>query len=139
MSIIGWPPSGGGGLGFPEAALPRAARKLGRERVEPLIQELAEMVEPGVELTERWCVDGIEPPRAHRPDGREPAVAQDLEVLRHGRLRDPELGLDDGGDRPRAQFAIGEQLEDPPPNRIAKNVERVRALILEGVAYISQD
>ena len=84
-------------------------------------------------------VDGVEPPRAVRPDGREAAVAQDPEVLRDGRLRDPELGLDDRGDRPRGQLAIGEQLEDPPPDRVAQDVERVhRPIILEGMTYISQ-
>ncbi len=41
-----------------------------------------------------------EPPRAFRPDGRKAAVPQDPEVLRHGRLRDPELFLDDGRDGP---------------------------------------
>ena len=46
-------------------------------------------------------------------------------MLRHGRLRDPELGLDDGGDRPGGQLAVGEELEDPPPDRVAQDVERV--------------
>ena len=34
------------------------------------------------------------------PDAREAALPQDLEVLRDGRLRDPELGLDDAAQRP---------------------------------------
>ena len=83
------------------------------------------MVEPVVELAERRRVDRVQPARALGPDGREPAVPQDLEVLRHGRLRDPELGLDDGRDRPRGQLAVGEQLEDPAADRVAEDVERV--------------
>ena len=53
-------------------------------------------------------------------------------MLRDGRLRDPELGLDDGGDRPGGQLAIGEQLEDPAPDRVAEDVERVHAPMIEG-------
>ena len=77
-------------------------------------------------------VDGVEPAGALGSDGREPAVAQHPQVLRHGRLRDAELRLDDGGDRARGQLAIGEQLEDPAPDRVAEDVERVHARILEG-------
>ena len=57
------------------------------------------MVEPVVELSERRRVDGIQPSCALGANRGEPAVSKDLEVLRHGRLRDPELGPDDGGDR----------------------------------------
>ena len=122
-----------------EAALALAAGELGRERVEPLVPEPAEGVEPVVELVERRRVDGVEPPRAVRPDRREAAVAQDLEVLRDGRLRDAELGLDDRGDRPRGQLAVGEQLEDPAADRVAEDVERVHAATLQSSTYISQD
>ena len=46
-------------------------------------------------------------------------------MLRHGGLRDPELALGDLGDRPGGQLAVREQLEDPPPDRVAQDVERV--------------
>ena len=46
-------------------------------------------------------------------------------MLRHGRLRDPELRLDDRRDRPRRQLAIGEQLEDPATDGVSEDVERV--------------
>ena len=108
-----------------EAALALAAGELGRERVEALLPEPAEVVEPVVDLLERRRVDRVEPARALGPDGREPAVAQDLEVLRDGRLRDPELRLDDVADRAGRQLAVGEELEDPPPDRVAQDVERV--------------
>ena len=113
---------GGGGA---EAAFALAARELGRERVEALVPEPAEVVEPVVELAERRGVDGVQPAGALGPDGREPALAQDLEVLRHGGLRDPELGLDDRRDRPGRQLAIGEQFEDPAADGVSEDVERV--------------
>ena len=74
-----------GGLAT-EAALALAAGELGGERVEPLVPEPAEGVEPVVQLVERRRVDGVEPPRPVRADRREAAVAEDLEVLRDGRL-----------------------------------------------------
>ena len=119
---------GGGGA---QAALALAAGELRRERVEALLPERAEVVEPVLDLAERRRVDGVEPPGALGPDRREPAVAQDLEVLRDGRLRDPELRLDDRGDRPGGQLAVGEQLEDPPPDRVAEDVERVHEAIVK--------
>ncbi len=77
-----------------EAPFTFATREVGRERVESLLPEAAERVEPCVDVVERRRVDGVEPPGALGPDRREAALAQDLEVLRDGRLRDPELGLD---------------------------------------------
>ena len=88
-----------------EAAFAPAARELGRERVETLFPEAAEAVEPHVDLLERRRVDRVEPPGAVGPDGREAVVAQDPEVLRDGRLRDAELGLDVRRDRPGGQLA----------------------------------
>ena len=110
-----------------EASLALAARQLGRERIEALLPEVAERVEPRVDLVERRGVDRVEPPGAIRPDRREAAVAQDPQVLRDGRLRDPELGLDDGGQCPGGQLPIGEQLQDPPSDRVPQDVERVHA------------
>ena len=54
-------------------------------------------------------------------------------MLRDGRLRDPELGLDDGGERPRGQLPVGEQLEDPPPDRVAQDIERVHVAMIEAM------
>ena len=88
---------------------------------------MAEWVEPRIDLVERRRVDRVEPSGAVRPDRREAAVAQHPEMLRDGRLRDPELGLDDGGQRPGGQLPIGEQLQDPPSDRVTQDVERVHA------------
>jgi hypothetical protein len=108
-----------------ESALALAASEFGRERVEALTPEPAEMVEPVVQLVERLGVDRVETAGALGPDGREPALAEDPQVLRHGRLRDPELGLDDRGDRPGRQLAIGEQLQDPASDWVSEDVECV--------------
>ena len=48
-------------------------------------------------------------------------------MLRHGRLGDPELLLDDRTDRAGGQLASDEQLEHPPAHRVAENIERVHA------------
>ena len=110
-----------------EAAFPLSAGEFRLERVETLHEEGAEVAEPVIELTEWRGIDGIQPPCALRPDSREPALAEDLEVLRHRWLRDAELVLDDGRNRSRRQLAVCEQLEDPPPDWIAENVERVHS------------
>src|SRR5262245_24223308 len=122
-----------------QAAFALAAGELGRERVEPLLPEAVEVVEPGVDLAERLGVDGVQAPGAVGPDGREPAVAEYAEMLRDGRLRDAELGLDDRRDGPGRQLAVGEELEDPPPHRVTEDVERVHAGKISAATYISQD
>ena len=122
----------------PEATRSFAPGEFGGERIHPLVPEPAEVVHPVVELAERRGIDRVEPARALRADGGEAALAQDLQVLRDGRLRDPELRLDDRRDRARRDLAIGEQLEDPAPNGVAQDVERVHGPILEYATYISQ-
>jgi hypothetical protein len=49
-------------------------------------------------------------------------------MLRHRRLGDAELTLDDGADRPGRLLTTGEQLEDPAPDRITEDVERVHVV-----------
>jgi hypothetical protein len=46
-------------------------------------------------------------------------------VLADRRLGDAELRLDDGPQLSRALLARGEQLQDPPADRVAEDVERV--------------
>jgi hypothetical protein len=125
-------------VGLAETSLALAASQFGRKRVEALLPEATERVEPGVDLVERRRIDGIQPPGALRPDRRETAVAQDPEVLRDRRLRDPELRLDDRRDRPGRLLASGQQLEDPPSDWVAKDVKGVHGRSIEGDAYISQ-
>lgn len=51
-------------------------------------------------------------------------------MLRDGRLGNAELALHDGGHLTSGPLPIGEQLEDPAPNGVAQNVERVHVTIL---------
>jgi hypothetical protein len=51
-------------------------------------------------------------------------------VLRHAGLGDPELRLDRRRDGAGRLLAVGEELEDPPPDRVAEDVERMHATSL---------
>lgn len=54
-------------------------------------------------------------------------LPQHAQMLRDPRLGNPELRLDDGGDRTGGLLTLGEQLQDPAPHRVAENVERVHS------------
>lgn len=60
-------------------------------------------------------------------------------MLRDRRLRDTELGLNDRAHVTRRLFAIGEELEDSSPDRIAKNIKGMHGAIISIDTYISQD
>ena len=57
--------------------------------------------------------------------GDEPGLAEHAQVLRDGRLRDPELVLDHGTELARGVLAVCEQLEDASPHGVAQDVQRV--------------
>jgi hypothetical protein len=59
-------------------------------------------------------------------------------VLGDGRLADAELGADGGGDVPGRQLPVGEQFQDPPPDRVAENVEGVHAPSISVMTYINK-
>src|SRR5690349_10029819 len=84
-----------------------------------------EALEPGVYLAQRLGTDRVEASRAVGSHAGEASVAQDSEVSRHPRLGDAELRLHYGADRARRPLAVGQQLEDPPPDRITQDIERV--------------
>src|SRR5579859_1349754 len=100
--------------------------------------EAPEAAEPRVDLLQRPGVHRVQPPGPAGPHGGQPAVPEHPEVLRDGRLGDPELLLDDRADRAGGQLALGQQLEDPPPHRIAEYVERVHPGRISVLAYISK-
>ena len=102
-----------------------AARHFCRQRVQLVVPETTERVEPLLDLRERLGVERIEPALSVGADVRETAVAQDPQMLRDRRLTDAELGSDDVHDLPGRLLAGGEQLEDAPPDRVAEDVERV--------------
>ena len=49
-----------------------------------------------------------------------------------------ELGLDGRADGARRQFAVGEQFEDAPADRVAQDIKRVHDPTLKVSTYISQ-
>ena len=116
--------------------LPRATSVA--ERVEVWCPESAERVEPLVDVAQRAAVHRVQPPLTVRPHRRETVVPQHLQVLGYRRLADRELALDGGADRARRHLAVGEQFQNAPPHRIAKDVERVHPPKLK-LTYISQD
>jgi hypothetical protein len=97
------------------------------------------VVKPDVDLLQRRRVDLVKPSGAVRADGCEPGLPQHPQVLRHRRLRDPELPLDDPGDRAGGLLAVGEQLQYPASHRVAEHVERLHATRVSLYTYISQE
>jgi uncharacterized protein len=86
--------------------------------------------QPLVGLPQGSRFDGVQPPGPLGADTCEPVVPQHLEVLRDGGLGNAELVLHHGGHLAGGPLTVGEQLEDPPPNRVAENVEGVHPTIL---------
>src|SRR4051812_23827108 len=93
------------------------------ERIETLLPVSAISIDPVANLVERRRIHHVEATRAFGADRREPAVAEDAEVLGHGRLRDSEFALDDGGYVACRAFAGGEELHDASANGVAQYVE----------------
>ena len=75
--------------------------------------------------------------RKGRADADEAGLPQHPQVLGHGRLRDAEVALHDGGQLAGGVLAVGQQLEDPAPHRVSEDVERVHPANLPAHAYIS--
>ena len=115
-----------------------AARELGAERVEPLLPELPEPGDPVLDLTERLGVERVEASRPLGAHGREPARAQDPQVLGDGRLADGELLPHERDDLARGPLTLGEVLEDAAADGVAQDVERFHLSTMGAATYISQ-
>jgi hypothetical protein len=72
-----------------------------------LAPETAEGREPHGDLLQGHGVHGVEAAGAVGSHRREPALPQHAQVLRHGRLGDPELRLDDDRDAAGGPLAVG--------------------------------
>jgi len=59
-------------------------------------------------------------------------------MLRCGGLGDPVLRLHDRAQLAGGTLSLGQQLEDPSPDRISEDVERVHEANILAVPYISQ-
>ncbi len=79
-----------------------------------------------------------QPTGAVGADRREAGLAEHAEVLRHRRLRDAELVLDDLAQLAGTELAVGEQLEQASPHRVAQDVECVHGPILREHLYKSR-
>ena len=125
-------------LFFAEAALALAPGQFGGQRLQVRGPEAPEAVEPRVDFPQRPGVHRVQPPGPAGAHGGQAAVPEHPKVLRDGRLGDPELPLDDRADRAGGQLALGQQLEDPPPHRIAEYVERMHPDRVSPSTYISK-
>ncbi|MEY9704176.1 hypothetical protein ABIE71_006919 [Bradyrhizobium diazoefficiens] len=114
--------------------LPLAARDLGRQRVQLRLPEIPELTDPRIHRAKPRNVDRIEPPLRLRPNRREAALAQHLEVLRHGGLRDSELRPDRLDDLAGRHFPGRQQLEDATAHGIGEDLEDVHQLPVPGCA-----
>src|SRR5262245_18692686 len=110
------------------SALPFTPRDLGRERVQMRRPEATERIEPLIDVTQCTAVDRVQAVLPFGADCRKPVISQHFQMLRHRRLRDRELVLHDGADRPGRYLAVGEQLQDATAHWITQNVERVHSL-----------
>src|SRR5438445_5809690 len=121
-----------------QAAFSLAAGELGCQGVQVRCPVAAEAIEPRVHVLQGLVLYSVETARPVRPNGSEAAIAQHLEVLRHGRLGDAELSLNDLADGTRGLFAIGEQLQDAASDGVTEDVEGMhRAYLIRRRLYKS--
>jgi hypothetical protein len=116
--------------GLHQAPLPPPTRQFGGQGLQRGRPEPPEVAEPHIDLMQRLAVDRVEPPRSLRPHRGESGFAQHAQVLGDRGLGDPELLLDDRAHRTRSPLPVREQLQDPPPHRVAEHVERMHAASL---------
>src|SRR5262245_52062074 len=86
------------------------------EGLEPRAPEPPERLQPDVSLSQRARVNGIDAACPLGTYRRKPALPQDLELLRHGRLSDTALPRDDLDDVPGRGLALDEQFPHTPSN-----------------------
>src|SRR5688500_8563920 len=90
-----------------------------------MVPEVAEAVQPGIDFRQWVGLDRVDTPRPVSANGREPALAKHLQLLRDRRLRDRELPGDYLYDFARRVLALGKQLENSTTHRIAEDFERM--------------
>src|SRR5262245_61802032 len=102
-----------------------STRDFSCEGLEPRAPEPPERLQPDVSLSQRARVNGIDAACPLGTYRRKPALPQDFELLRHGRLRDTELPRDDLDNLAGRMLALDKEFQDTPSNRIAEDIERV--------------
>jgi hypothetical protein len=79
---------------------------------------------------ERSRIDGVQASRPLGPHPCETAFPEHPQVEGNRRLGDAELASDHGTQRTGGLFVIRKQLEDPPTDRLAENIEAVHNRII---------
>ena len=95
-----------------------------------LVPDPAKALQPHVDLLQGLGVHGVEAVAAGRAHRGESALPQHTQVPGHSGPGDPELTRDDRGDLAGGLLALGEQFQDPAPDRVPQDVERVHRDIL---------
>ena len=91
---------------------------------------MPEGLHPLINLPERSRIDGIQATRPLCPHPSETTFAQHAQMKGDRRLGDTKLTLNDSADRSRGLFAVRKQLQDPPTDRVAENIEGVHDRIV---------
>lgn len=116
------------------AARPFAARDFRGQRVQLRLPEGPELADPRIHRLKPRGIHRIEPSLRLRLDAGEAALAEHLQVLRHRRLGDSELGPDRLHHFARRHGAATDELKDAPADRIGEDFKDVRQLPAPGCA-----
>lgn len=92
--------------------------------------EAAEVGQPLVGFAQRFGGDRVEAAGALGTHTREAVLPEHLQVLGHRGLGNAELVLHDRGHLTRGTFTIGEELQDPPADRVAEDVKGMHPAIV---------
>jgi hypothetical protein len=84
-----------------------------------VLPKAAKLAEPSVHLSKRRSVHGINTARSINANSGKSGLAQNLQVLGHGCLRNAELPLDRYDDVAGTALASREKLENAASNRVA--------------------
>lgn len=95
-----------------------------------LAPEFAELLQPNINLLQCGWLDRVESSPAVYLHRSKSVVPQYTQVLRDGRLGNPELSSDSLGNDASRLRAVGKQLEDASPYRITEDVQCVHSAII---------
>ena len=102
-----------------------AAGQLGAESVEPMTPRTCGTARASCRPGGATRPPGVDPAGSGLAHAGEAGFAKHPELLGNRRLADPELGRDRRHHLPGGMFPLGEDLQDPPPDRVAQHVQRV--------------
>ncbi len=115
-----------------------ATSQLGAERIEPGAPVLPELIKPVINFQQRSRIDGVKSPRSFGAHGGKTGLPEHSQVLRHRRLSYAKLRRDRCHHRTGRMLPQGQELEDPTPDGITEDIQRVHTATLSIDTYISQ-